>query len=93
MKTLLVSICIVGAILAVPMAEARGRSSGYSYTPVKLYSCAGCNSSDHYVSPTVRSNGVYVKGHMKTDSNSTRSDNFTHKGNVNPYTGSLGNKN
>jgi hypothetical protein len=92
MKTFLVSICIIGAVLAVPMAEARGRSSGYSYTPAKLYSCAGCNSSDHYVSPTVRSNGVYVQGHMKTDSNSTRSDNFTQTGNINPYTGVLGNK-
>ncbi len=91
MKTLLVSICIIGAVLAVPTAEARGRSSGYS-SPAKLYSCAGCNSRDHYVSPTVRSNGVYVQGHMKTNSNSTRSDNFTQTGNINPYTGVLGNK-
>lgn len=93
MKNFLMAVCVVSSALAVPIAEARERSaSNYSYKPAKLYSCAGCNSRDHYVSPTIRSNGTYVQGHMRTNSNSTRSDNFTQTGNMNPYTGVLGNK-
>lgn len=91
MKIILLAMCTISFILS-PTVEAKGNSNNYSYKPAKLYSCTGCNSSDHYVSPTVRSNGIYVQGHMKTNSNSTRNDNFTQKGNINPYTGTLGNK-
>lgn len=36
--------------------------------------------------------GRYVSPHMRTRSNSTRYDNFSTKGNVNPYTGKAGTK-
>ena len=99
MKTLLV----VGLVLAASFqtVEARGHSFGGpyhssyrapSYKPPKVYSCPGCNPSDHWVAPAVRSNGSYVRGHMQTDSNETRTDNFSHEGNVNPYTGQRGTK-
>ena len=46
--------------------------------------------ADTYVRPYVRSDGTYVEGHMKSDANSTRSDNYSSRGNTNPYTGERG---
>ena len=43
-----------------------------------------------YVSPYVRQNGTFVQGHMQTMPNSTRADNWSTRGNVNPYTGQAG---
>ena len=38
-------------------------------------------------------NGTYVKPHYRTAPNATKSDNWSTKGNVNPYTGKPGTKN
>jgi hypothetical protein len=43
-----------------------------------------------YVSGFVRSNGTYVAPHYRTSPNSTVQDNYSYKGNYNPYTGSTG---
>ena len=48
------------------------------------------SSSDVYVKSYTRSNGTVVKGHYRTAPNSTNRDNFTTRGNVNPYTGKKG---
>ena len=37
-----------------------------------------------------RSNGTYVAPHHRTDPNDTKLDNYSTKGNVNPYTGKEG---
>lgn len=37
-----------------------------------------------------RSDGAYVASHQRTAPNSTQSDNWTTKGNTNPYTGKAG---
>ena len=55
-----------------------------------LVGSAGANAAGHYVSPHMRSNGTYVQGHMQTAPNSTRLDNYSTRGNVNPYTGQAG---
>ena len=94
--------------LSPALVSARGHSTGgshhsyrtsYSHVPSisgykhqRIYSCPSCNTRDHYVAPTIRRNGVSVRGHMQSDSNATRSDNFTHEGNTNPYTGDPGTK-
>ena len=39
-----------------------------------------------------KSNGTYVNGHYKTTSNSTNWDNYSTKGNTNPYSGKSGTK-
>ena len=39
-----------------------------------------------------RSNGTYVQGYYRTTPNTTRNDNYSTIGNVNPYTGSYGTK-
>ena len=37
-----------------------------------------------------RSNGTYVQPHYRSNPNSSRSDNYSTKGNYNPYTGKKG---
>jgi opacity protein-like surface antigen len=44
----------------------------------------------HYVAGYVRSDGTYVQGHYQTNPNSTTSDNWSTRGNTNPYTGQPG---
>lgn len=64
-------------VAATSLAEAKGgHSSGGS----------------HYVRPYTTSNGVHVQGHHATNPNGTRADNWSTKGNVNPYTGKAGTK-
>lgn len=48
------------------------------------------NSNDHYVRPYVRSDGTYVKGHYRTNPNSTNRDNYSTLGNTNLRTGQPG---
>lgn len=49
-------------------------------------------SADVYVKGYTKSNGTQVQGHYRSSPNSTRSDNYSTKGNVNPYTGVAGTK-
>lgn len=43
-----------------------------------------------FVKPHVRKDGTYVEGHVRTNPNNTRVDNYSSQGNVNPYTGKEG---
>jgi hypothetical protein len=44
----------------------------------------------HYVQPHVTRNGTFVQGHMQTNPDSSRLNNWSSQGNVNPYTGQSG---
>lgn len=46
-----------------------------------------------HVSGYTKSNGTYVAPHMRSSPNSTTADNYSTKGNINPYTGEAGTKN
>ena len=46
--------------------------------------------ADEYVNGYSRSDGTYVPGYYRSSPNSTVQDNFTYKGNTNPYTGTTG---
>lgn len=50
------------------------------------------SAGDKYVAPYVKKDGTVVQGHMKTDANKTKTDNYSSKPNVNPYTGKKGTK-
>ncbi|WP_413944367.1 hypothetical protein [Bdellovibrio sp. HCB-162] len=67
------------------LSYARGghRSSGRSY---KSSSSSGTVRVRGYY----RKNGTYVAPHYRTRANSTKYDNWSTKGNVNPYTGKVG---
>lgn len=43
-----------------------------------------------YVHPHVTSSGSVVTGHYRTDADTTRVNNYSTKGNVNPFTGQAG---
>jgi hypothetical protein len=47
-------------------------------------------AKDVYVQPYVRNDGTYVEGHHRSAPNSSRLDNYSTQGNVNPYTGQPG---
>ena len=49
--------------------------------------------ADVYVQPYVRSDGTYVQGHRRSDPNGSQSDNYSSRGNTNPYTGERGYRN
>lgn len=46
--------------------------------------------SSHSVRGYTRKDGTYVAPHMQTNPNSTKLDNWSTRGNVNPYTGREG---
>lgn len=48
--------------------------------------------ADVYVRGYTRSDGTYVAPHYRSDANATRNDNWSTRGNVNPYTGKPGTK-
>lgn len=49
-------------------------------------------SGDHCVHSYYRRNGTFVQGYHATNPNGTRNDNYSTRGNVNPYTGVAGTK-
>ena len=51
------------------------------------------SSSDVYVRGYTRKNGTYVKPHYRSRPNSSIRDNWSTKGNTNPYTGRQGTRN
>jgi hypothetical protein len=100
MKTLRL-IAITTALLACTGAFARGGGGGHSsgshgssYGPSSAhgsgYSSGYVNPNSHSVSGYVRRDGIYVAPSHATNPNGTRQDNYTHRGNVNPYTGQVG---
>ncbi len=63
-------------------AEARG-GRGYG---------TGSNPRSHAVKPYIKKDGTYIAPHRATNPNKTKSDNYSAKGNINPYTGKEGGK-
>ena len=53
---------------------------------------AFAQTPDHLVRGYERSDGTYVAPHYQTNPNATRNDNYSTRGNVNPYTGQPGTK-
>ena len=93
---IIIQHCALFLILLLSLSVNAKRSNEYIYyydKPQKKYDCPQCNKNDHHVKPHFKKNGNYVPGHMKTDRNERRDDNFTHRKNINPYTGKKGNKN
>ena len=51
------------------------------------------HASNAYINGYYRKNGTYVSGYNRTKPNSTKIDNYSTKGNINPYTSKKGYKN
>jgi hypothetical protein len=57
------------------------------------YLGTGSNPSSHPVQGYIAPSGTYVQPHQQTNPNSTQTDNYGTRGNVNPYTGAVGTRN
>jgi hypothetical protein len=55
-----------------------------------LILAAGAASAQVHVSGYTKKDGTYVAPHQRTAPNSTKADNYSTQGNVNPYTGKEG---
>ena len=64
--------------------------SSYSVPSVTYSVPSTVNYNTTTVSGYTRSNGTYVQSHVRTMPNNTNWDNFSTKGNSNPFTGSTG---
>lgn len=51
---------------------------------------ASSSFADQYVNSYYRKDGTYVQGYTRSNSNNTVTDNYSFKGNTNPYTGETG---
>lgn len=81
--TLLVTTAFVGPALA--RSPHGGRSS-------VRHSNARSTPGDHVVHAYVRHDGTYVQSYHATNPNGTKNDNYSTRGNTNPYTGEAGTK-
>jgi hypothetical protein len=91
MKTI-TAVCLVISI-AFGIADAFARGSGHgSYKSYggKSHSYSYGRSGDHSVRGYTRKDGTYVPPNHATNPNKTKRDNYSTKGNVNPYTGKSG---
>lgn len=59
---------------------------------VGAYAKGGSSGGSHSVSGHVTKNGTYVPPTRATNPNDTKTDNYSHKGNINPYNGKVGTK-
>jgi hypothetical protein len=82
-------IALASLLVIVSATMASAQYLGHSFGGLGL-SGTGSNSNSHYVSPHTTSSGTYVPGHYATNPNNTQLDNFGTRGNVNPFTGSVG---
>lgn len=97
MKTLkfLVVACACAASCGA-FAQRQNNAYGNTYSSPRPYAPSQgtgyVNPDSHTRSGYVRQDGTYVAPSYATNPNSTRSDNYSTKGNVNPYTGKPGTK-
>jgi len=83
MKGKSIVVCCLCLISCVAFARGSGSGGGH-------HSYRTSSSGEHYVHGYTRSNGTYVSGYHQTNPNGTKYDNWSSKGNVNPYTGKSG---
>ena len=79
------------AVALVMSGNVGARGSNYGGKSYKSSYSFG-SRSDHSVSGYTRSNGTYVPPSHATNQDSTKNNNYSTKGNVNPYTGKYGTK-
>ena len=72
-------------VIGAPAAWAKGggghSSGGHA---AASHSSKSSGAGDHYVSGYTRKDGTVVSGYHATDSNGTKNDNYSTRGNVNP---------
>jgi hypothetical protein len=78
----LAMMLVIGGTVAAS-AQLYGTQSGGLYG-------TGSSLNSHTVRPYATQQGTYVGGHHATNPNNTQLDNYSTRGNINPYTGQMG---
>lgn len=79
------------SILSFLLIISTGVNAQHNYQSINYNSSSSnLNSNSTYVKGYYKSNGTYVQGYYRTKSNNTNLDNYSTKGNINPYTGASG---
>ena len=87
----LVAVLAVAVSSILGMGTAVADTNPFAHTQMMESPYGGpIQVADTYVRGHTRSNGTYVDGHMRSSGNSTQSDNWSSRGNSNPYTGEQG---
>lgn len=69
-----------------------GKGSHSSHSRASTTACCSKSASDVHVHGYTKKNGTVLKPYTRSNGNSTQRDNFSTKGNVDPYTGKKGTK-
>ena len=94
MKIILISLLACTFSLgAAAKGGSHGGSGHSSHGSNSSYGSGHVNLSNHTIRGHTTKDGTYVAPSHATNPNSTKSDNYTTKGNVNPYTGAPGTRN
>jgi hypothetical protein len=86
----LIAVALSASAFARGGGHGGGGRSGGGHTAGNHVSRGSGGS--HSVRGYVTKRGTYVKPHRATNPDSTKANNWSHKGNVNPYTGKEGTK-
>lgn len=94
-STLVASLALASLMAASHPVFARGhsgggRSSSHSYSSRSSRSSGSTNPGHHYTSGYTTRRGTSVKGYNSTNSDNHFGNNYSTKGNRNPFTGKMG---
>lgn len=84
------AIAIALVALTTSAASAQYGTSRSTYGSSGLGYGTGSNSNSHGSSGYTTQSGSYVQPYRATNPNNTQMDNYSTRGNVNPYTGAVG---
>lgn len=94
MKAILAITFVVFSASLVSAQSWDNRNSGWgsqrNSQPFGQTYGSGSNPSGHFVQPHIRNDGSLNSGGFRSNPNNTQFDNFGSRGNVNPYSGSVG---
>lgn len=91
---LVISACLPAMAVAQSgyRSAYRASSNGSAYSQPYRSSYGNTYSPPVHVNSYTRSDGTYVQPHYRTSADDSRFNNYSTKGNVNPYTGAPGTK-
>jgi len=87
MKRMMI-LTLLFLLSVLPMQAQRS----HTHTSTRSTACCSKSNSDVHVHGYTRKNGTVVRPYTRTAENGTQRDNFSTKGNINPYTGKRGTK-
>lgn len=83
------ALAVAAALVIATPAFARGGGGGHSSS---AHYSSHLSGGTHSISGYAKSDGKYVAPSHATNPNTTKADNWTTRGNTNPYTGKAGTK-